>query len=164
MSFLCSAYQGCSGLCREASHKIWVGLNFYGRDFAENSDRADDILEHDFARIQKEHKPQSEWVAQAKEHVLSYMKEGRQHVLYYPSKDSMQVKAPQSRLLQWHCRRDTVWALNLCIYLPRLTESCAMLECRPGSSLQRGIELGFLSGSLDRAWILLQISCDIQGL
>jgi hypothetical protein len=79
--------------CREASHKVWLGLNFYGRDFVLSGGKADDMLSHDYNRIVESYRPQIEWLEELKEHVLAYEKDGQQRNAYYPSRASMQVLA-----------------------------------------------------------------------
>ncbi len=78
--------------CREDSEKIWLGLNFYGREFEGKAKKAD-VLAHDYDRIVEDHKPKMKWDEELREHVLTYKKDGRKRKAYYPSKESVQVRS-----------------------------------------------------------------------
>ena len=79
--------------CRHSCHKIWLGVNFHGRDFTSQAQEADVVLGHDYTRIVEQYHPHLHWHEEYREHVASYKKDGRQHQIYYPSVEAIQVRS-----------------------------------------------------------------------
>lgn len=79
--------------CRHSCHKIWLGVNFHGRDFTSQAQEADVVLGHDYTRIVEQYQPHLHWHEEYREHVASYKKDGRQHQMYYPSVEAIQVRS-----------------------------------------------------------------------
>lgn len=76
---------------RHSCHKVFLGLNFYGRDFAPSARKVDTVLGHDYTRILEQNQPNMHWHEEFREHVAIYQKDGTQHYMYYPSKEAILV-------------------------------------------------------------------------
>ncbi len=87
-------------MCRHSCHKVWLGVNFYGRDFTRQAPEGNVVLGHDYTRILKQHQPHLHWHEEYRENVATYQKDGRQHQMYYPSVEALQVRQTDTLVVQ----------------------------------------------------------------
>ncbi|EIE20263.1 glycoside hydrolase [Coccomyxa subellipsoidea C-169] len=90
-------------------HKVWLGVNFYGRDFTRQAPEGNVVLGHDYTRILKQHQPHLHWHEEYREHVATYQKDGRQHQMYYPSVEALQARVTLARE---HIFGISIWELG----------------------------------------------------
>ncbi|BDA45511.1 Chitinase domain-containing protein 1 [Coccomyxa sp. Obi] len=77
--------------------KVWLGINFYGRDFADKVREGDVVLGHDYTRILKQHQTKKHWDEAFREHVTTYQKDGTPHRMYYPTPEMIQARVTLAR-------------------------------------------------------------------
>lgn len=72
-------------------HKILLGLNFYGFDYSREG--GGHILGHQVVSLMDKHRDTSlQWDAEAEEHWFDVRDGGGRHTVFYPSKQSVQVR------------------------------------------------------------------------
>ena len=114
----------CGGRC--AADRLLLGLNFYGTDFNLGTGEIAHLTGAAFSELRDAHgrRPMRNWDAMDAEHLGEYRgDDGAEHVVYYPSLRSLQVRwlapclvhvafaacfllsqpAPTSRRAAWHC-------------------------------------------------------------
>jgi chitinase domain-containing protein 1 len=97
---------------REASGKIWLGLNFYGRAFASSSGAPEDVVGHQYESILAGGSARAHWHEEYHEHVTAYRKDGSQHVAWYPSTQSIKVSAAHALHLTRILRHEALKPLH----------------------------------------------------
>lgn len=70
--------------------KILVGLNFYGNDYALGS--GGPIIGNQYIEILSKHKPKLHWDSATSEHVLKYKSRNDEHIVFYPTLQSIQER------------------------------------------------------------------------
>jgi chitinase domain-containing protein 1 len=78
-------------LCSRECSKLLMGLNFYGNNFVMPRGGGP-ILGKDFVNILDKYEPKIQWDSQAEEHHFLYERDGKTHVVYYPSLLSLDVR------------------------------------------------------------------------
>lgn len=76
---------------RHSCQKVWLGINFYGKDFVDKVREGDVVLGHDYTRILEQQQTDRHWDEVIREHVTTYQKDGTLHRMYYPTPEMIQV-------------------------------------------------------------------------
>jgi len=71
--------------------KVLLGLNFYGNDFI-SSGGGGPILGNQYIDLLKSKVPEISYGKQNAEHFFQYMEGGKKHIVYFPTKKSIQVR------------------------------------------------------------------------
>lgn len=81
------------------SHKIFLGINFYGNDYVLHGGMGGGaILGRDYLSLLEKHKPQLEWDKKSSEHFFLYLTDdNQQHVVFYPSLLSIAMRLDEAR-------------------------------------------------------------------
>ncbi|KAJ0861008.1 putative glycoside hydrolase family 18, catalytic domain, glycoside hydrolase superfamily [Helianthus annuus] len=86
---------------RKFSHKIFLGINFYGNDYVLKGGGGDGggaILGRDYLSLLEKHKPELKWDKKSGEHFFLYSTDGNdQHVVFYPSLLSIEMRLDEAR-------------------------------------------------------------------
>ncbi|CAL8470895.1 g10437 [Coccomyxa elongata] len=77
--------------------KVWLGINFYGRDFADKVREGEVVLGHDHTRITQQHQTSKDWDEVSREHLTTYQKDGTIHRMYYPTLEVIQARVTLAR-------------------------------------------------------------------
>lgn len=94
--------------------KVLIGLNFYGLDFMERSqgqapnDRH--IVGHEYISLLREHRPAIVWLDDVGEHAFTYYTDNRQHVVFYPTRQSIAQRV--SLVNELGCGGVAIWELG----------------------------------------------------
>ncbi|KAL3517276.1 hypothetical protein ACH5RR_024178 [Cinchona calisaya] len=79
--------------------KIFVGINFYGKDFVHSGGGGGPILGRDFLSLLEQHSPVLQWEKNSAEHFFLYSDNKHiKHVVFYPSLMSISVRLEEARL------------------------------------------------------------------
>ncbi|XP_024996306.1 chitinase domain-containing protein 1 [Cynara cardunculus var. scolymus] len=82
---------------RSLSHKIFLGINFYGNDFVlQGGLGGGAILGRDYLSLLEKHKPELQWEKKSEEHFFFYSDENR-HAVFYPSLLSIARRLDEAR-------------------------------------------------------------------
>ncbi|XP_060964379.1 uncharacterized protein LOC115704303 [Cannabis sativa] len=92
---------------RHLSHKIFLGINFYGNDFIVSRGEGGGggggaITGSDYLSLLKKHRPVLQWEERSEEHLFFYPDDNHiNHAVFYPSLLSISVRLEEAR--KWGC-------------------------------------------------------------
>ncbi|PWA75153.1 glycosyl hydrolase superfamily protein [Artemisia annua] len=78
------------------TQKVFLGINFYGNDYALQGGTWQAILGRDYLSLLEKHKPQLKWEKKSGEHFFFYTDENK-HVVFYPSLLSIAMRLDEAR-------------------------------------------------------------------
>ncbi|RZC84851.1 hypothetical protein C5167_047634 [Papaver somniferum] len=91
---------GSGGNSKDLAHKIFLGINFYGNDFAVSEGGGGAIVGMEYLSLLEKYKPAVHWDEKSEEHMFMYTdNKGTKHTVFYPSLMSISKRLEEAR--QW---------------------------------------------------------------